>query len=82
MPTDTKRCPDCGGQMAEGRVIDYRRDSAHPSEWVEGTVKTSIWTGSVKNEERYEIVAHRCDKCGYLKFYAEKPATAPGNMYR
>lgn len=82
MAFDKIRCPECGGHMAEGRVIDYRRDSARPSEWVEGEIEASFWTGSVKNDERFEIVAHRCEKCGYLKFYADKPPKAPGNVYR
>jgi hypothetical protein len=67
--------------MAEGHVIDYRYSSARPSEWVEGEIKTSLWTGTVKNDARYEVVAHRCEKCGYLRFYADKPATAPGGLY-
>jgi uncharacterized OB-fold protein len=82
MAVDTTRCPECGGRMVQGRVIDFRRDSARPSEWVEGEIVTSVWTGNVKNDLRYEIVAHRCDGCGYLKFYAEKPATAAGTTYR
>jgi predicted nucleic-acid-binding Zn-ribbon protein len=67
--------------MAEGRVIDYRYSAAHPSEWVEGNIQRSIWTGSVKNDQRYEIAAHRCEKCGYLKFYATRQATASSSPY-
>jgi hypothetical protein len=82
MAVDKTRCPECGEQLTEGRVIDYRRNSARSSEWVQGTVETSIWTGNVKNDVRYEVVAHRCEKCRYLKFYADRPPTAPGNVYR
>jgi hypothetical protein len=68
--------------MTEGQVIDYRRDSARASEWVKGDIETSFWTGKVKNDVRHEIAAYRCDACGYLKFYADTPATGPGNVYR
>ena len=56
------------------------RSSVQPSEWIQGPVATN-WIGKVTSDERYEITAYRCDKCGYLKFYADKPATAPRNMY-
>jgi predicted nucleic-acid-binding Zn-ribbon protein len=81
MVVDRTRCPECGGQMTEGRVVDYRRDSARASEWVEGEVQTSIWTGNIKNDTRFEVAAHRCEKCGYLKFYADRPA-APDSIWR
>lgn len=50
-------CPECGGAMTEGTVADYRRGAVHPSEWVEGRVESSFWTGKLRNEERYEITA-------------------------
>ena len=74
-------CPECGGAMTEGTVADYRRGAVHPSEWVEGRVESSFWTGKLRNEERYEITAYRCEKCGFVTFYADKPATSPRTSY-
>ena len=77
MPPLERSCPDCRQPMVAGAVIDYRRGSAHPSEWVESSVVTSRWTGSVKNDVRYEVAAYRCSKCGLLKLYADEPSSAP-----
>ena len=81
MPPTKRTCPDCREPLVDGVVIDYRRGTAHPSEWVEAELKTSVWTGSVKNETRYEVIAYRCTGCGLLRLYADTPATAPGNPY-
>lgn len=67
-------CPECGGKMEPGAVVDFRRNSPKPSEWVEGQVESSVWTGAIKNERRLQIDAYRCQRCGYLKLYAERPA--------
>jgi hypothetical protein len=67
--------------MVAGVVVDYRRSAARPSEWVEARLETSAWTGSVKNEARYEVAAYRCTGCGLLKLYADAPASAPGSAY-
>lgn len=68
--------------MVEGTVADYRRNSLQPGEWVEGRPKASIWSGRVKNEERFQVTAYRCTNCGYLKLYANELATSPGNFFR
>jgi hypothetical protein len=65
--------------MVEGAMADYRHYGVHPGEWMEGRPASSIWTGKVKNEHRFEVSAMRCEKCGYLKLYAKNPATAPGS---
>jgi RNase P subunit RPR2 len=79
---DNKFCPECNGPMVEGTIIDYRRNSVSPEEWVEGEPQASPWTGRLKNEERYGVTTYRCARCGFLKMYANKPATMPGNFYR
>jgi hypothetical protein len=71
------RCPDCAGEMVAGTLMDYRRGTVEPSEWVEGGLSTSVWTGRVRNEKRYEVTAFRCAQCGLLKLYATTAATAP-----
>ena len=81
MPHAERTCPDCGRAMTVGSLIDYRRGSAHPSEWVDSRPEIGFWTGKVKNEPRYEVTAYRCSGCGLLKLYADEPATGPGNIY-
>jgi hypothetical protein len=76
-PQQAGRCPDCAGEMVAGTLMDYRRGTVEPSEWVEGGLSTSVWTGRVRNEKRYEVTAFRCAQCGLLKLYAATPATAP-----
>jgi hypothetical protein len=71
------RCPDCAGEMVAGTLMDYRRGTVEPSEWVEGGLSTSVWTGRVRNEKRYEVTAFRCAQCGLLKLFANTVATAP-----
>ena len=77
MPPVDRTCPDCDQPMVAGVLVDYRRGSAHPSEWVEAQLETSAWTGSVKNDVRYEVTAYRCTGCGLLRLYADTRATAP-----
>jgi hypothetical protein len=36
----------------------------------------SMWTGGVKNDRRLVIVAYRCERCGLLRLYANREATA------
>ena len=81
MPPAERACPDCGGPLVAGVMIDYRRGAAHPSEWVEARIETSVWTGAVKNDLRYEVMAYRCSGCGLLKLYADAPASAPGSAF-
>jgi predicted RNA-binding Zn-ribbon protein involved in translation (DUF1610 family) len=71
-------CSECGGRMAAGSVVDYRRNVAAAGEWVPGEVVASAWTGALRNEERFVLSAYRCEDCGFLKLYARDPAPAPG----
>ena len=80
MPPVERTCPDCRQPLIAGVVIDYRRGTAHPSEWVEAQLETSVWTGNVKNEMRYAVTAYRCAGCGLLKQYADTPSSAPGSI--
>ena len=81
MPHVERSCPDCRQPMVAGVLIDYRRGSAHPSEWTEGALETSAWTGDVKNDARFQVTAYRCARCGLLRLYADSPASAPGSAF-
>ena len=68
-------CPDCGGALEAGTLVDYGRSGARTSEWAEGPLEASVWTGGVKNERRLAVTAYRCQACGLLRFYADQEAT-------
>jgi hypothetical protein len=69
-------CADCGGRLEEGSVADYGRSTTRSSEWTGGPLVTTTWTGAVKNGRRLAITAYRCERCGLLRLYANREATA------
>jgi hypothetical protein len=60
--------------MEDGTLVDFRRNTIRPGEWVKGRPAAN-WLGRLKNQERFEVAAYRCTRCGYLKLYADRPAT-------
>ena len=66
-----QHCPECGGSMEEGFLLDLSHGSQKPANWVEGAPEKSFWVGTkVKGKEKFPIVAFRCRRCGLLKSYA------------
>ncbi|HEX6750576.1 MAG TPA: PF20097 family protein [Longimicrobium sp.] len=63
-------CPKCGNPMSTGYLLDVGQ--AHkPLEWIEGMPEKSFWTGvKLKGRRRFNVVADRCERCGYLELYA------------
>jgi len=59
--------------MAEGFILDKGGHYVNPTPiaWVEGQPEYSFWVG-VKTGDRVQINvrAFRCEKCGFLEFYA------------
>ena len=66
-------CPKCQGTMAEGFIKDMGHGAIYASEWVEGAPEQSFWTGGVKarGKEQRPVITFRCEKCGFLEFYAK-----------
>ena len=70
-------CNECGGNMQEGLVIEKYgafgqiRDATY---WLEGRLQKDIFgvRGVVKTKgmKADDIKAYRCERCGFLKFYA------------
>jgi len=58
--------------MEPGFVLDRNRFDDRQSTWMEGSLESNIWTGSVKASERVQIpvTTYRCTGCGYLESYA------------
>jgi hypothetical protein len=65
------RCPDCGGTMKRGFLLDQGHGHVYASSWVEGPVERSIWVGvKTRGRAKYSVESFRCEKCGLLKSYA------------
>ena len=70
--TDPK-CPDCGGMMKPGFLLDEGYGTSYATSWVEGPAERSIWTGVKKRgRAKHKVTSYRCEKCGLLKSYAPK----------
>ena len=66
-----RKCPKCGGETQSGFLMDRDYGTQAPSEWVEGAVESSFWTGvKTRGRERKRIETSRCTRCGYLELYA------------
>ena len=71
------KCPKCEGQMIQGFVPEYAKECAVVSEWHEGAPRKSFWAGTkIKPGEGVPIGAFRCQRCGFVKCYAD-PKFAP-----
>ena len=72
MTDDKLQCSKCNGEMVQGFVPDYTRGGILVADWHAGQPKKSFWT-STKNPsaEGVPLGAFRCQKCGFLEFYAD-----------
>ncbi len=66
----TSKCPKCQGFMVQGFVLDHTYGSQMVSTWVQGEPQRSFWSGLKGSGIELPIGAFRCDRCGYLEFYA------------
>ena len=65
-------CPKCGGRMFQGFVPDYTYGAVIVGNWHAGQPKKSFWQRTkTPVDEGIPIGAFRCQKCGYLEFYAD-----------
>ena len=65
-------CNECGGAMERGFVVEtFRSIPYDASYWIEGVREKSFW-GHLKTRGKnsFYITAYRCERCGFLKFYA------------
>lgn len=64
-------CGECGGSMQEGYVLDVAKTGRIPSSWIEGKPEKDFWLGlNLEDKLVFPITAFRCERCGFLKFYA------------
>ena len=58
--------------MLQGFVPDYSYGAALVGGWQAGQPKKSFWTKTKASfDEGIPIGAYRCEKCGFLEFYAD-----------
>jgi len=61
-------CPKCGAGTEPGFIVRHSYGVSEASEWVEGPVEASVWTGvKLRGRERRRIDTFRCTGCGYLE---------------
>jgi len=72
-----KECPRCRSNMSEGFVVDRGdHNQLAQQKWIEGEPQKSFWLGlKTKGREAFQVTTYRCDRCGYLESYAERPTT-------
>ncbi len=66
------QCPKCGGNMVQGFVPDRTHQIAFVEEWVCGQPRKSFWRHTkAPLNQGIPIAAFRCEKCGFVEFYAD-----------
>lgn len=78
MAASEKRvCPDCGGAMVEGFMLQPVPAGYAISRWLKGRPRRSWWRGiKTKNVECRAVETYRCIRCGLLKSYARREIKA------
>jgi hypothetical protein len=72
MSNETLQCPKCKGEMVQGFVPDYSYGAVLVGGWHEGLPEKSFWTRTkAPLLDGMPIGAFRCQKCGFLEFYAD-----------
>jgi RNase P subunit RPR2 len=68
-----KRCSKCASPLIRGFLLDFTDGGVHRDQalWVEGRREAAVWVGTkLKGKDVREVDAYRCEKCGFLEFYA------------
>ena len=67
-------CPECGGPMERGFMLDVTQGARVQATWAEGAHERSYWTGTkMKGRAQYAVDTWRCTACGALRSYATTP---------
>lgn len=77
MTKEPMKCPKCSGAMVQGFIPDYSDGPIYVEDWIEGQPAKSFWTKTkAAKGEGIPIGAFRCEKCGFLEFYADSKFAA------
>ncbi|HEX7998362.1 MAG TPA: PF20097 family protein [Pyrinomonadaceae bacterium] len=78
MAAGEKKCPDCGGEMVEGFILDMTYGGQLVPRWLKGRPEKSMWTGiKAKGKDCRSVETYRCVKCGLLRSYANTEVDPP-----
>lgn len=73
-----KNCPECGGIMVEGFILDLTYGGQMVPRWIRGKPERSVWSGvRSSGKECYSVASFRCVQCGRLASYATEEAPPP-----
>ncbi len=71
MNNSPPKCPKCNEAVVQGFVPDYSQSAAFVGTWHAGPPQKSFWTRTKINASQgIPIGAFRCERCGFLEFYA------------
>jgi hypothetical protein len=66
------RCAKCNAEMVQGFIPDITHGAILVGQWYSGPPEKSFWTNTKHpRAEGVPIGAFRCQKCGFLEFYAD-----------
>jgi predicted nucleic-acid-binding Zn-ribbon protein len=66
--TETKKCPKCDGEMAQGTMMEIGKYGNSPFLFAPANEAPFPVKGAPVS--RKNIIVFRCERCGYLEFYA------------
>lgn len=67
-------CPECEYRMEEGFLVDRGDANAEGAGfWMSGVPVKRWWGMSTKGKRKYQLVAYRCSRCGFVKLWAPEP---------
>jgi hypothetical protein len=74
---NTPECPVCRVNMEEGCVLEQDRNAQLARvRWTEGQPEKTIFGGHrVKGRRRFDSIAFRCRRCGWLLWFAPDPSS-------
>ena len=72
-------CPKCSGPMKPGFAVDHGHlNLSTIGEWATGQPLKGGWGGlKMPAGKRFQIRGVRCEQCGYVELYANRP---PGRV--
>ena len=73
MQTDRTRCPECGGTMEIGFVLDSTEGGFKVPSWVAGGPTKKCYGLKYDRKTVRQVLTDRCTACGFLKSYAKDP---------
>lgn len=68
MASQKRECPKCRGSMDIGFTIDHQGGRG-PS-FVLGQVRKRWWGIKTKGQPKFDVIAFRCSRCGFLESHA------------